>query len=201
MRQRRAAAFTALAAAAACRPTANGGCARDSDCRTDALCAPWWSYALAAAPHRGGRMPLRWTWLVLLAVACATAKPRGAILEPESSAVAEGDSSEPRRYASARAYRHYLDALLARNSDDFATAASELREALLYDPESPHLHSVLAEVLLKQGRLADAEEELQIALALDPGHAPARMVSVAASRRSSTLKAPDFLPSRMKPPT
>ena len=129
-------------------------------------------------------MPLRWTWLVLLAVACATAKPRGAILEPESSAVAEGDSSEPRRYASARAYRHYLDALLARNSDDFATAASELREALLYDPESPHLHSVLAEVLLKQGRLADAEEELQIALALDPGHAPARMVSarIAAAR-------------------
>jgi len=129
-------------------------------------------------------MPLRWTWLVLLAVACATTKPPGAILEPESRAVAEGDSSEPRRYVSARAYQHYLDALLARNSDDFATAASELREALLYDPQSPHLHSVLAEVLLKQGRLADAEEELQIALALDPAHAPARLVSarIAAAR-------------------
>ena len=50
---------------------------------------------------------------------------------------------------SPRAYRHYLDALLARGADDYPTAAQELREALLYDPESPHLHTVLAEVLLK----------------------------------------------------
>jgi Tfp pilus assembly protein PilF len=66
------------------------------------------------------------------------------------------DSFEPQRYVSARAYRHYLDALLAKGADDYATAAAELREALLYDPESPHLHTQLAEVLLKQGRVADA---------------------------------------------
>jgi len=130
-------------------------------------------------------MPLRWTPLLLLAVACAHARPGHPFLDPDPGAMAEGgDSSEPQRYVSARAYQHYLDALLAKNAEDFATAAAELREALLYDPQSSHLHTVLAEVLLKQGKLAEAEEELQIALSLDPGHAPARLVSarIAAAR-------------------
>ena len=35
------------------------------------------------------------------------------------------DSFEPQPYVSAKAYRHYLDALLARNDDDYATAAHE----------------------------------------------------------------------------
>jgi tetratricopeptide (TPR) repeat protein len=86
------------------------------------------------------------------------------------------DSFEAQRYVSARAYQHYLDALLARGADDYAAAASELREALLYDPESPHLHTVLADVLLKQGRVADAEEELHAALSLEPSHAPALLM-------------------------
>ncbi len=86
------------------------------------------------------------------------------------------DSFEAQRYVSPRAYRHYLDALLARGADDYAGAASELREALIYDPESPHLHAVLADVLLKQGRVAEAEEELRAALSLDAAHAPARVM-------------------------
>ena len=104
---------------------------------------------------------MRWAALALLAVACAHSRqPR-----PSARAVAEGtaedtDSGEVQPRASPRAYRHYLDALLAKNADDFTTAASELREAMVYDPESPYLHSVLAEVLIKQGRLNDAEEEL-----------------------------------------
>ena len=85
------------------------------------------------------------------------------------------DSFEPQRYVSARAYRHYLDAMLAKGADDYPAAATALREALLYDPESPHLHTQLAEVLLKEGRVADAEEELRTALSLDPAHAPARL--------------------------
>jgi Flp pilus assembly protein TadD len=129
-------------------------------------------------------MSLGWP-LLALAFACAHPGSTRSSLEPDREAMAEGsDSGEPQRFASARAVRHYLDALLAKNADDFATAAAELREALLYDPESPHLHTVLAEVLLKQGRIADAEEELHIALSLDPGHAPARLVSarIAAAR-------------------
>ena len=86
------------------------------------------------------------------------------------------ESFEPERYVSARAYQHYLDALLARGNDDWTGAAAELREALLYDPESPHLHTVLAEVLLKQGRVGEAEEELRAALSLDATHAPARLL-------------------------
>src|SRR5205814_1190796 len=37
-------------------------------------------------------------------------------------------------------------------------------------------HTVLAEVLLKQGRVADAEEELRTALSLDAAHSPARLL-------------------------
>src|SRR5882762_8196367 len=121
---------------------------------------------------------MRWAAFALLAVACAHSRQSRLSPHPAAEGAAEdGDSGEVQPRASPRAYRHYLDAHLANNADDFATAASELREALLYDPESPHLHCVLAEVLIKQGRLNDAEEELQTALALDPKHAPARLLS------------------------
>ena len=123
--------------------------------------------------------------LPLLALACAHSRPSRTPLQPDAAAMAEaGDSGEPQPRASARAYRHYLDALLARNADDLVTATAELREALLYDPESAHLHSVLAEILLRQGRIGDAEEELRTALSLDPKHAPARVLSarIAAAR-------------------
>src|SRR3954464_14153341 len=173
MSRRRAAASMAMAAAAAGSRTANGRCAQDADCRTGAIHS-----------RRVGAMSLGWP-LLALAFACAHPGSTRSSLEPDREAMAEGsDSGEPQRFASARAVRHYLDALLAKNADDFATAAAGLREALLYDPESPHLHTVLAEVLLKQGRIADAEEELHIALSLDPGHAPARLVSarIAAAR-------------------
>ena len=103
----------------------------------------------------------------------------------------EGPTSsfEPDTYVSARAYQHYLDALLARASDDLTTAADQLREALLYDPESPHLHTVLADVRLKQGRVADAEEELRSALSADPNHAAAHLLSarIAQAREKTTL--------------
>jgi Flp pilus assembly protein TadD len=117
----------------------------------------------------------------LLLLACAHPR-QAAFIEHRTPAVDVSaadearESFEPQRYVSARAYRHYLDALLARGADDYATAASELREALIYDPESPHLHTVLADVLLRQGRVADAEEELRSALALDASHAPALLM-------------------------
>jgi tetratricopeptide (TPR) repeat protein len=121
----------------------------------------------------------RWM-LAALALACAHAPP-----QPEGVARSDEDARpDPQPYASARAYRHYLDAQMARNAEDPATAASEMRQALLYDPGSPHLHTVLAEVLLKQGQMAEAEEQLKIALELDPGHAPALLISarIAVSR-------------------
>ena len=120
--------------------------------------------------------------LLLLALGCAH---RAAA--PGPTVQAEGDSGvarEPQRYISARAYHHYLDALLAKNADDLVTAAEELREALLYDPESAYLHAVLADVLIKQARIADADAELASALSLDPRHGPAHVLSgrIAVSR-------------------
>jgi Flp pilus assembly protein TadD len=124
-------------------------------------------------------MPLKRLLLAIAAVACAHA-PGSPQMEERGFEGAE----EPAREVSARAYHHYLDALLARQSDDLQTAAEQLREALRNDPESPHLHTVLAEVLLKQGRVEEAEYEIEAALRLDPLHAPARLLRarLAASR-------------------
>src|SRR5437016_7092432 len=120
--------------------------------------------------------------LLLLALGCTH---RAAA--PGPTVQAEGDSGgarEPQRYISARAYHHYLDSLLAKNADDLVPAAEELREALLYDPESAYLHAVLADVLIKQARIADADAELASALSLDPHHGPAHLLAgrIAVSR-------------------
>lgn len=142
-------------------------------------------------------MPVKRLPLALLALACAHAPPQPVASTQGDPAVEEQDQEEsgaPEPLVSARAYRHYLDALLARNAEDPATAIAELRQALLYDPESPHLRTVLAEVLLKQGRIAEAEEELKIALDLDPRHAPARVLSARlAASRGEVLQARDHL--------
>src|SRR3989449_710221 len=113
--------------------------------------------------------------LLLLVLACAhRATAPGGVVASEGD---PGGAREVPRYISARAYHHYLDALLAKNADDLVTAAEELREALLYDPESAYLHAVLADVLIKQARIADADAELASALSLDPHHGPAHLLA------------------------
>ena len=94
------------------------------------------------------------------------------------------ESPEAEPSVSARAYDHYLAALLARQAERWADASAELREAVLYDPESPHLHTLLADTLVRQGLVADAEEQLHTALANDPQHAPALVLEgrIAAAR-------------------
>src|SRR3954470_10566587 len=121
------------------------------------------------------RTAFRWSKRAALPalVLFACAHPARAPLQPDRDAIAETRAGDDAPLVSARAYRHYLDALLARNAEDYATAAAELREALIHDPESPHLRTVLAEVLLKQGHVAEAEAQLAAALAADPHHAPA----------------------------
>src|SRR5258708_34192133 len=101
-------------------------------------------------------MSVRRAVLLLAAVACAHGRPSSsAAWAPASDAEAmkeAAESFEPQRYVSPRAYRHYLDALLARGAEDYPAAAAEFREALLYGPESPPLPTVLPEGLPKQGR-------------------------------------------------
>lgn len=134
--------------------------------------------------------------LALGSLGCAGAPPRAAGTAPARAesggaprvaAGAEGVRAPPGqepRYVSARAYRSYLAALLARERGDTEQAISSLREALLYDPRSPHLHARLAELLAGDGRVAAAEEEAEAALALDPRHGPSLLLAgrIAAAR-------------------
>ena len=136
-----------------------------------------------APPHHRRRNPLAAALLGLCAAACAHGAATAGIApapppRSDADAIRDATAQRPARpYVSSLAYRHYVEGLLAKNRDDLPAAASALREALLFDPESPHLHTVLADVLLRLGRVADAEEELRLAIALDAGHGPARVLA------------------------
>jgi tetratricopeptide (TPR) repeat protein len=136
-------------------------------------CAALWA---CAGPGRGAAGRSR-------AVADLRAGAPQAQPEPDDAAEAEEQGAKP-RYVSARAYRHYLAALIAREQEDWAQASAQLRQALIYDPHSPHLHTLLAGILVRQGHVADADEELRAALAADPRHAPALVLAgrIAAAR-------------------
>jgi Flp pilus assembly protein TadD len=125
-------------------------------------------------------------WAVF-AFACAhgtTGEPRsnreagtsGARAAPAASG-SPGPAGGSQPDVSARAYEHLLAALLARQQENWAGAAAELREALLFDPASAHLRTLLADSLARQGRVGDAEEEVREAIARDPAHAPARVLA------------------------
>ena len=131
-------------------------------------------------------MSLKRLTLALALVGCAHARTSPPATATNAAAEAARDPHDVEPYVSPRAYEHYLNALLARGEDDLPAAVQALREALLYDPESPHLHTVLGEVLLRQGRVADAEAELRAAIYYDPGHAPAHLLlgRIAAARQS-----------------
>ncbi|HWE22480.1 MAG TPA: tetratricopeptide repeat protein, partial [Myxococcales bacterium] len=109
-------------------------------------------------------------------MACASAPSRKPAAEPVAKAPPVQDE-EPRRYVSARAYQHVLEGLLARGRDDHAAAVRELREALLYDPESAYLRTLLADELLAAGSLAEAKRELANALDRNPRYAPAHLLA------------------------
>jgi len=124
--------------------------------------------------------PDQWVPPILAAVlfaGCAGTGQRPQPPPPASQTAAPAVEPEPRRYVSARAHQHVLSALLARERDDHAAAARELNEALLYDPDSGYLRTLLAEELLRQGRIPDAERELRTALERDPRYAPAHILA------------------------
>ena len=153
----------------------------------------------AARPHRKPK-----TLLAVVALAGAASLACGGAIRPRPEAVVqaapvpdveairEATRLQPaKHYVSALAYRHYVDALLAKSREDLTGAAASLREALLFDPESPHLRTVLAEIFLRLGRVADAEEELRLALSLDGGHGPARVMAAqiaSAARRDDEAR-------------
>lgn len=136
------------------------------------------------APRRGPQArsrPARRRVHALLAAgflaACGGAARRAPSPPPAAQGAESAPELEPRRYVSARAHQHVLTALLARERDDHATAVRELHEALLYDPESGYLRTLLAEELLRQGRIDDGERELRRAMDQDPQYAPAHVLA------------------------
>src|SRR5437016_1803713 len=97
---------------------------------------------------------------VAIAVGCVPQRVRPATRveqpKPDLEVMREVSAYAPTRYVSALAYRHYVAALLAKGRDQLPLAVAELREALLFDPESAHLHALLADSLFRLGRTAEA---------------------------------------------
>jgi Flp pilus assembly protein TadD len=110
--------------------------------------------------------------LAALLVACAQARPAPSQPQPEQQR-----EVAPQPWVNQRAYRHVLDAMLARQREDHAGAVTSLRDALLYDPDSAYLRTLLGEELARLGRLPEAEEQLHAVLERDPRYAPARVLA------------------------
>ena len=55
-------------------------------------------------------------------------------------------------------------------------ALTEYTEALRLKPDLPTAHLNIAVLQIKDGRLADARQHLEAALAIDPGYEPARQL-------------------------
>src|SRR3954469_21624825 len=111
-----------------------------------------------------------------MGAACAHAAPAEPAPAPRAApdldtAPAPEPGVEPQPWVSPRAYRHYLAALLARDRDDHGIAASELHEALLFDPDSAHLRTLYAQELARLGKMSEAREEAETAVKRTPGHA------------------------------
>ncbi|TMB31468.1 MAG: tetratricopeptide repeat protein [Deltaproteobacteria bacterium] len=129
--------------------------------------------------RRGGFAP--GLLALAMAAACGHAPPREEPQSPRAAADLDAAPSpeagiEPQPWVSPRAYRHYLAALLARDRDDHGTAAVELHEALVFDPDSAHLRTLYAQELARLGRMNEAREEAETALKRSPDHAPAHLL-------------------------
>lgn len=114
-------------------------------------------------------------WVSVVACAAGPTRVRSGV-DPEAMREAM-EASEPSRYTSSRAYLHYMRGTLARYEGDNALAAEEFREALVYDPDSPHLRTVLADELASSGELERALIEVQAALTREPGFSAAHLLA------------------------
>jgi tetratricopeptide (TPR) repeat protein len=76
--------------------------------------------------------------------------------------------SVPPPYVSARAYFHAMRAEQLRKAQDREGAIEAYESALVYDPDSYHLHVVLASFLIEQGEASRAHKLIEHALQLSP---------------------------------
>ncbi|HSQ15920.1 MAG TPA: tetratricopeptide repeat protein, partial [Candidatus Binatia bacterium] len=73
-----------------------------------------------------------------------------------------------------RAYASFLSGYLDAREGNFDNALGSYRKALKYAGDEPDIRYEIANVLVKKGRLPDAREELEKALAADEGHTKSR---------------------------
>src|SRR5437879_2163596 len=83
--------------------------------------------------------------------------------------------------SSAFAMGAYLKAEVASQSGDRAAALKSYEEAVQYDPHNPALHVQLATLYVRDGRLKDALEQSEAAIALDPTYVRARLLAAGIS--------------------
>ncbi|HLV60918.1 MAG TPA: tetratricopeptide repeat protein [Fredinandcohnia sp.] len=106
----------------------------------------------------------------------AEAAGRRALPDREAISDARAAAEEPGRYASHRAYLHYLEARRAEAGGELAGAVVHLRQALLYDAEAPEVRFHLARLYLKLGEREKALAGLDALLRDVPDHAPSLML-------------------------
>lgn len=128
---------------------------------------------MPGAFYRRTRVGAVQTVLALLVVMPAAARADPPVPPVSSPRRAPEPGSRAMRYVSAQAYFQAIRAelLLARGEADGAAEALAL--ALVYDPESYHLHVELARLALALGRGARVDRLLEQAIRLGPRRAPA----------------------------
>lgn len=115
---------------------------------------------------------MRWALAAAAALACgrAVAEER-----PPVDVDAMHDAMSPgadEHYASARAYFYYLRAMVNSDDNDHRAAVDDLRQAEIYDPESPSIRVALGEQLERLGDFPKAEDELRRAATRSPRYEP-----------------------------
>jgi len=104
---------------------------------------------------------------LLLLLAC----PGIACVHSGETAVVRVIDGKPQasRFVSPTAYNHYLRSQVHLNRGKLPQAIKELRQALIFDPRSPYLHTKLADALRKNGDLKEAMAHLDRALGFREG--------------------------------
>ncbi len=93
---------------------------------------------------------------------------------PDNAAIQEATvSGQENRYASSRAYAHYLKGLMAVYQGVTGDAIEEFKLATIFDPESPVLRVALAHTYQRLGLEKKALEQFKRALQSDPAYVPA----------------------------
>lgn len=118
----------------------------------------------------------------LLLAACGTLGVLGCASAPPPVSKIVNGQVVVSRAISPDAYAHYARAQLYEEEQSWDEAARELRRVLALDDQAPEVRAQLADVLLQAGQVADAADEVERSLAIEPtvaGYAAAAHVAEA----------------------